>query len=261
MKQIATAKYYTDKLVAFTRENGFRSSAALLGKNIIWPFCEWLIRRRIRAHERFDLKYGVDTQTPILIRHLETSAPGAEYANPYEGAAIPLVHRILHQLKIDLRRFTFVDLGSGKGRVLLIAAQYPFKSVIGVEFSETLHRIALSNIARFCSYGVTRTRPTSVNMDAAAFDFSQLRNKIVFCNNPFKADLMINVLERLRRSLAETSDEGILIYLTPIPPQIKKRLDIYEIVGQGRYLSHFGGAAYPFGSGPSRDGTQRNEIA
>jgi hypothetical protein len=71
--------------------------------------------------------------------------------------------------------------------------------------------------------------------------FLNSETKIVFCNNPFKADLMIDVLERLRRSLAETSDEGILIYLTPIPPQIKKRLDIYEIIGQGRYLSHFGG--------------------
>src|SRR5205807_2276797 len=133
----------------------------VVGKNVIWPYCDWLIRRRIRAHEQFDSTHGLDTQTSILIRHLETLAPGAEYANAYEGAAIPLIHRIIRQLRIDLGRFTFIDLGSGKGRVLLVAAQYPFRSVIGVEFSKTLHDIAQSNIHKFVEKKLTKTRPMS----------------------------------------------------------------------------------------------------
>src|SRR5215831_11087448 len=87
----------------------------------------------------------------------------------------------------------FIDLGSGKGRVLLIAAQYPFKSVVGVEFSGTLHKIAQTNISKFVEQGLTKTRPISVNMDAGEFDFSQFRDKVVFCNNPFTAELVDNV--------------------------------------------------------------------
>src|SRR5262245_59760659 len=113
MRQIPSFKYYADRFVRHVRTKGFRSSAALVGKNLIWPYCAWLIRHRIRAHEEFDLKYGLDTHTRILIRNLKTSAPAAQYANPYEGAAIPLVHRILRRLRTDLRRFTFIDLGSG----------------------------------------------------------------------------------------------------------------------------------------------------
>jgi predicted RNA methylase len=241
MKQIAAAKYYANRLVQHVRGNGLRSSAVVVGKNLIWPYCDWLIRRRIRAHEQFDLKHGLDTQTTILIRHLETSAPGAEYAHPYEGAAIPLVHRILRQLRTDLRRFTFVDLGSGKGRVLLVAAEYPFKSVVGVEFSKTLHEIAQSNISKFVATGLTKTRPISINMDAGEFDFSQFTDKVVFCNNPFAASLMLRVLDNLQVSLAKTGDQGILIYLTPIPATVKERLDTFGLVAQGRYLSHFGG--------------------
>jgi predicted RNA methylase len=239
MKQIPF-EYYADKLVRHVGSKGFRSSAALIGKNLIWPYCAWLIRRRIRGHEQFDRKHGLDTQTPILIRDLETAAPAAQYANPYEGAAIPLVHRILRQLGIDLCRFTFIDLGSGKGRVLLIASQYPFKSVEGIEFSATLHKIAQTNISKFVEQGMTKTRSTSLNMNAAEFNFSQFGDKVVFCNNPFTANLALQVIDNLQRSASEAG-EVILIYLTPIPAAVKDRLNTFQLIAQGRYLSHFGG--------------------
>jgi SAM-dependent methyltransferase len=240
-KPIVSAKYYAERFGRQIRAKGLRSSAALLGKNLVWPYCAWLIRRSIQAHEEFDSKYGLDTQTPIPIRNLETSAPGAQYAIQYEGTAIPLVHRILRRLRTDLSRFTFIDLGSGKGRVLLIAAQYPFKSVIGVEFSETLHGIAQTNISRFIEQNVTKTRPTSFNMDAGAFDFSQFGNKVVFCYNPFTATLALRILDNLQFSLRKTGHEGVLIYLSPIPPVVKERLDTFQLSARGSYLSHFGG--------------------
>jgi len=244
MKQILFFKYYTEyyveKFVSHVRTKGFRSSAALVGKNLIWPYCAWLIRHRIRAHEEFDLKHGLDTQTPILIRDLKTTAPAARYANPYEGAAIPLVHRILRRLRIDLRRFTFVDLGSGKGRVLLIAAQYPFKSVAGVEFSDTLHEVAQTNITKFVAQGSAKTRPISINMDASEFDFSRFGDKVVFCNNPFRADLALQVLNNLQQAVDQNRSEVILIYLTPIPAPVKDRLNTFRLIAQGSYLSHFG---------------------
>jgi SAM-dependent methyltransferase len=241
MKQIPSFKYYAGKLVRHVTAKGFRSSAALVGKNLMWPYCAWLVRRRIREHEQFDLKHGLDTQTPILIRHLETSAPAAQYANPYEGAAIPLVHRILRQLGTDLSPFTFIDLGSGKGRVLLIAAQYPFKSVVGVEFSGTLHQTAEINISKFVEQGLTKTPPISINIDAGGFDFSQFGDKVVFCNNPFTAKLALQVIDNLKLAADGTGDNVILIYLTPIPAAVKDRLDSFQLIGQGRYLSHFGG--------------------
>ena len=113
-KPIVSAKYYAARFGQHIRENGLRSAAVLVGKNLIWPYCVWLIRRRIQAHEQFDLKHGLDTQTPIAIRDLEIWEPAAQYAVHYEGAAIPLVQRILRHLRTDLSRFTFIDLGSGK---------------------------------------------------------------------------------------------------------------------------------------------------
>jgi len=240
-KPIVFAKYYAERFGQHVRAKGLRSSAALLGKNLVWPYYAWLVRRSIQAHEKFDFKYGLETQTPIPIRNLETSAPGAQYAIQYEGAAIPLVHRIIRQLRTDLRRFTLIDLGSGKGRVLLVAAQYSFNSVIGVEFSKTLHDIAQSNIYKFVEQGLTKTRPISINMDAGEFDFSQFGNKVVFCNNPFAAILTLRVLDKLQFSLRKTRHEGIFIYVTPIPPAVKDKLDTFQLIAQGSFLSQFGG--------------------
>lgn len=241
MKPIVCAKYYAARFGQHISENGLRSAAVLVGKNLIWPYCDWLIRCSIRAHEEFDLEYGLDTQTPIPIRGSETSAPAAQYAVHYEGASIPLVHRILRQLRTDLRRFTFIDLGSGKGRVLLVAAQYPFKSLIGVEFSKTLHDIAESNISKFVEQKLIKTRPISVNVDAADFDFSKFADKVVFCNNPFTVTLALPILHNLQFSLCKTGHKGILIYLSPIPPAVKERLDTFHLIARGGFLSHFGG--------------------
>jgi SAM-dependent methyltransferase len=241
MKRVSSATYYTDRLVRYARANGLQGLAGLVGKNLVWPYCQWLTRRRIRAHEKFDLRYGLDTQTPIPIRHLESSMPAAQFAIQYEGAPIKLIDKTLRQLKTDLHRFTFIDLGSGKGRVLLIAAKYPFKSVIGVEFSQTLHSIAQSNIKKFTKLAGTKTGPISINIDAADFDFLKFGDKIIFCNNPFKDSLMIRVLDNLEKSVSGRKNEVIFIYLTPITLEVKKRLDKFDLIRQGNFLSHYGG--------------------
>jgi predicted RNA methylase len=41
---------------------------------------------------------------------------------------------------------TFVDIGSGKGRALIIAAEYAFKRIIGVEYSPSLATICRRNL-------------------------------------------------------------------------------------------------------------------
>ena len=48
-------------------------------------------------------------------------------------------------MNIEHDRFTFVDFGAGKGRVLMMACEYPFKQVIGVELSRKLHATASRN--------------------------------------------------------------------------------------------------------------------
>ena len=79
---------------------------------------------------------------------------------PTEPAAF---HQMMDALGTDFSQFTFIDIGSGKGRVLLMAADYPFSRVIGVELLPALHRIAEQNIDKYCE---TRRRCLQVESSA-----------------------------------------------------------------------------------------------
>lgn len=63
-------------------------------------------------------------------------------------ARLPLIWA-LEALELDLSEFGFVDYGSGRGRLMLTAARFPFREVIGVEFSRSLHQEACENIRSY----------------------------------------------------------------------------------------------------------------
>jgi len=53
------------------------------------------------------------------------------FCSPYQPTEPLLFHEMMGALRIDFNEFTFIDLGSGKGRVLLMAADYPFRRIAG----------------------------------------------------------------------------------------------------------------------------------
>ena len=58
----------------------------------------------------------------------------------YRAAIEPARFRkVLASLQIAFHDYTFIDFGSGKGRALLLASEFPFKRIIGLEFSPELH--------------------------------------------------------------------------------------------------------------------------
>jgi hypothetical protein len=73
-------------------------------------------------------------------------------ARPYFATEPWLFEQLMQALPIDFTQFTFIDLGSGKGRVLLMASAYPFKRIIGVEFMPELHRVAQENIRKYTEH-------------------------------------------------------------------------------------------------------------
>jgi SAM-dependent methyltransferase len=109
------------------------------------------------------------------------------------------------------RDFTFVDLGSGKGRVLLMAAPYGFKKIIGVEFMPEWHRAAEENIRKF-SAAHPGSRPIeSLCVDARDFEFPD-GPLVVYLFNPFPEPVFVAVMERLRESLLNNPRSFFLAY-------------------------------------------------
>ena len=117
-------------------------------------------------------------------------------------------------LNIDHRDFTFIDLGSGKGRALMLAAGYPFQQIIGVEFSAALHSIAMRNLEiysgpRLCS------DIRCVCGDAAEFKFPDVP-LVVLLSNPFVGDVMRQVVTNIEKSVTSSPRPVYVLYIKPI---------------------------------------------
>jgi SAM-dependent methyltransferase len=167
-------------------------------------------RKRLRYGDiDYDFEHGVNTTwaAPTLsIRLREIFTRGQ-----YQPSEPNLFHQILRDLNIDYSKFTFIDLGSGKGRTLLMASDYPFRRIVGAEIIPELHGIAQENIKRYRSTGQKSFALDTWLGDAREFPFP-MEPMVVYLFNPFPAEILCEVLENLRASLARTPRETYVIY-------------------------------------------------
>ncbi len=163
----------------------------------------------------FDLSRNVRTSGNISLRQAGLAAeefPDSEWYMPARPAHI---RKALRDASIkDVSNFSYVDLGSGKGRTLLIAAELPFRRVIGVELSRTLHQEACANIGRFRFWKQRCTAIESLQADAKDFIFPQ-DDLLVYLFNPFGRDTMARVLGNLQASLALHPRRLVVVLLWP----------------------------------------------
>ena len=134
--------------------------------------------------------------------------------------------RVLRNLPFkNFREYTFIDFGSGKGRMLLIAAAYGFRQLRGIELRKELHEQACKNFRR-CQH-VHKCSIESVNADAVDYEFPN-EKLVLFFFNPFGSEVMSEVLKNLATSLHGCfRDVWVVLhdpsyaYLADSAPQIK----------------------------------------
>ena len=156
-------------------------------------------RRKARFGDLdYDWEHSVDTTRSNV--GVGTQFLAGITARPYFATEPWLFEQIMQAIPEDFSQFTFIDLGSGKGRVLLMASDYPFQRIVGVEFMPDLHRAAQKNVA---SYSNDRQRCRGIEtlcVDARDFEFPP-DPLVVYLFNPFSEATFAHILENLRRSI------------------------------------------------------------
>lgn len=154
----------------------------------------------------FDQEFGARTSGLIAGRHLGSGGRSDPHMTAYYAVAPSVFKGMLvrwrrcrQQAPIDA--YTFVDLGAGMGRALLLASAYPFRAVVGVEVHPTLARIGRRNLALWRKVGRTRVPMRMRCCDAADFPLPS-GPCAVFLFNPFGGP----VLRRLLRSWSRRLD-------------------------------------------------------
>lgn len=174
-----------------------------------WRFSPLQLMEKYAALS-FDKRYGTDTDTFAELRELDIASDNKAHGERYQPSPVYSLKRLLRRLDIDFRTFSFVDFGSGKGRTLLIAGELPFKQVIGVEFSEELHRKAEQNIGRYPRGAAGLIK--AVHADATQFELPA-DDLVLYFFNPFTKPVLDRVLANISISLAARPRKVLVIYL------------------------------------------------
>jgi SAM-dependent methyltransferase len=139
--------------------------------------------------------------------------------SPYQPTESVLFHEMIAAVSeragFDFREFVFLDLGSGKGRTLLMASDYPFRRIVGVELLPALNDAAQNNICKYRSASQKCFALESICGDAAEFAFPD-EPTVLFLFNPFPERGLRNVIANLERSLREHPRRIYVLYHNPL---------------------------------------------
>jgi predicted RNA methylase len=165
----------------------------------------------------FDLEHGVRTSGLVAGRHLKTGSPHDRHTTAYYGIAPSVFHALIRRWRrmrpaFALEETTFIDIGAGMGRAVLLAAGMPFRAVIGVEMHATLARIARKNLTAWRKADHVQAPVRVVDADASAFPFPD-GPCIAFLFNPFGAVVMRRFLRHCAQSFQNRPGELDLLYV------------------------------------------------
>jgi hypothetical protein len=160
-------------------------------------------------HRAFERWYGIETSEHAYLDELGVEGEGRAF---YEGIGWLPLRRALRALgpgPADV----FADLGSGKGQALVVAGQFSFARVIGVELAGELNDVARENLSR------VRHRLRARDYEVTTADVlkwpvpDDLSVVFMFC--PFIGDLFSHAMDRIFESYDRNPRPLHLIYAFP----------------------------------------------
>lgn len=170
-------------------------------------------RRRQRFGDiDYDWEHRVDTTSANVGWHARLIGL---LNSPYQPVEPVLFREMLSALPIDFKQFTFVDIGSGKGRALLLASEFPFRRMLGVELLPELHLIAQRNVRKISAEPSQFAAIETICADATQFGFPE-DPLVVFLNNPLPETALRKLIGNLENSLREKVRPVFVLYANPI---------------------------------------------
>jgi SAM-dependent methyltransferase len=152
----------------------------------------------------FDHVYGTDTSNGFDPTKAHTPGPSQPSIVRSALSALPSVEG-----------FSFVDIGCGRGRVLIVASEFPFSRLLGVEYNPTIAEAARKNAAI-----LLRRRPERVAVqievaDARVFPLPE-GNLVLFFYNSFGPEVMLKVIGAIEAALADGNRTIYVVSYNPV---------------------------------------------
>jgi len=169
-------------------------------------------RRRRYGDVEYDWDHRVDT-TSATVRWRDRLL--GVFHSAYQPTEPALFHEMMAALNIAFEGFIFIDIGSGKGRTLLMASDYPFRRIVGVELLPELNRVAEANLQKYESEAQRCFQLESCCTDARQYAFP-VEPVVLYLSNPLPKAGLAQVIDNLARSLERHPRSIRVLYHNPI---------------------------------------------
>ena len=187
------------------------------------------VLRKLVSHEAhapdsevhpFDQQYGLDTGGLISGGRLATGSKNDSYNSAYFAMAPSRLQAGIEHWKNYLApntmaNYSLIDLGSGKGRAIMLASEYPFRRVIGVELNPGLARIASENVQTWQKLGRTRCPIQLLTQDVGDLIFPD-GLCVIYMYNPFAAPVVEQVIRNIEIQFADRYGQLDVMYFKPV---------------------------------------------
>tara|TARA_B100000787_G_scaffold160241_1_gene139116 strand:+ start:1740 stop:2375 length:636 start_codon:yes stop_codon:yes gene_type:complete len=149
----------------------------------------------------FDIKYKTDTQLRVGRSRMIATHYAPSYYSPLKK---------IFSLIPNKKKLNFVDIGCGKGKVLLIASNFGFKNISGIDIDEKLLKICKKNIS---IYQKTKKTKVKINVKKINADLYNVDDDNVFYFfNPFSYIILNKILKKIKKN---NKKETYIIYCAP----------------------------------------------
>jgi len=202
-----------------------------------------LLRATPNPIHPFDLAHHVDTSGLVPAAHLLAGHPNDTHVTAYYGVAPSILRALIARWRATpppepIHSYTFVDVGAGKGRALLVASQLPFRQVLGVELNPAMAAIAGSNIAQWrASHAADPTaQPLApialLQQDALDFDLPNTPT-LLFLFHPFEAPVLEALLGRIEAHFATSPGTLDVLYVNAECAAVLDRNPAFTLLWSG----------------------------
>jgi SAM-dependent methyltransferase len=193
-------------------------------------------RRRQRYGDmEYDWDHRVDTTSGTVAWRARLLGL---FHSPYQPTEPSLFREMMADLAIEFEHFTFIDLGSGKGRTLLMASEYPFGKIVGVEILPELHQTAEQNLARYRSQSQKCFALEAICGDAGDFPLPT-EPLVLYLFNPLPEAGLRRVLANLDRSLRAHRRAAYVLYHNPQLESVLDETGLLTKVGGTQQYSRY----------------------
>ncbi|MGO9876442.1 MAG: class I SAM-dependent methyltransferase [Acidimicrobiia bacterium] len=170
-----------------------------------------------RRQHPFDREMGIDAGGFVDPTTMNIDPALAGKINFYLASQPSIVQRSIERIP-DPADSTFLDIGCGKGRPMMVASQFPFARIVGWELSADLAAVAIANFSNALGAdGSARFDVVVGNAVEMRFPAGRL---VVFVYHAMGCELLQQLVHNLERALESDVEHVYFVYYNPVCAEI-----------------------------------------